>query len=183
MPTIDLIDLFGDANLKTLALATSEDAKAHLAAGRPLRAAFSAAHFVHLTGQRTWSQDEHQLMGEALLDEVRSRLKAGDDTTAAWRAGYLRMLTGAMPWGDSDLGRLTRAVTPRRELRPWGKVWFAGQAADYYLLSGETFWNRDELSLMLKTVRDDFAVRLRSGDKLMAADRVVLYIVLGSSME
>ncbi|HEY7269198.1 MAG TPA: hypothetical protein VH951_05180 [Dehalococcoidia bacterium] len=180
---VDLIDLFGEANLKTLALATSEDAKAHLAAGRPLRAAFSAAHYVHLTRRRTWTEDEHQSMGEALFDDVVSRLRAGDDTTAAWRAAYLRMLTGAMPWSDSDLGRLIRAATPKPGLRPWSRIWFAGQAADYYLLSGETFWDAPQLQLMLTSAREDFAVRLRGGDKLMAADRVVLYMVLASSAD
>ena len=180
---MDLIDLFGEANLKTLAIAAGEDAKAHLAAGRPLRAAFSAAHYVHLTNRRTWTEDEHQTMGEALYDDVVSRLRAADDSTAAWRAAYLRMLTGAMPWSDSDLGRLIRAATPKPALRPWQRVWFAGQAADYFLLSGETFWDERQLGLMLGAAREDFAVRLRNGDRLMAADRVVLYMVLAASAE
>jgi hypothetical protein len=180
---VELIDLFGEANLKTLALATSEDAKEHLAAGRPLRAAFSAAHFVHLTQRRTWSVDQHQEMAGALFDEVAGRLKALDDTTAAWRAGYLRMLTGDLPWSDSDLGRLVRAVTPKPGLRPWTKVWFAGQAADYHLLSGDAFWDESELAQMLASAREDFALRLRTGDKLMAADRVVLYMVLAASQK
>jgi hypothetical protein len=178
-----LIDLFGEANLKTLAITTSEDAKGHLRAGRPLRAAFSAAHYVHLTRRRTWTEDEHQAMGEALFDDVISRLRAADDSTAAWRAAYLRMLTGAMPWSDSDLGRLIRAATPKPGLRPWRRVWFAGQAADYFLLSGETFWDRAQLGQMLTAAREDFAVRLRSGDRLMAADRVVLYMVLDESAD
>ena len=178
---MDLIELFGEANLKTLALATSEDARAHLEEGRPLRAAFSAAHFVKLTGRRAWTIEQHQELAGALYDEVMGRLKAGDDTAAAWRAGYLRLLTGDLPWSDSNLSRLIRAVTPKRDLRPWKRVWFAGQAADYRLLSGETFWDASQLDQMLQAVREDFAIRLRNGDRLMAADRVVLYMVLSES--
>jgi hypothetical protein len=76
---------------------------------------------------------------------------------------------------------LVAAVTPRQGLRPWRRVWFAGQAADYHLLSGNAFWTAAELQTMLDAVRDDFVLRLRNGDRLMAADRVVLYKVLASS--
>jgi hypothetical protein len=76
-----------------------------------------------------------------------------------------------------------KAMSPPAGLRPWQRVWFAGQAADFYLLSGARYWTPEELDLMLKSAREDFAIRLRSGDKLMAADRVVLYKVLAQSRE
>ena len=180
---MDLDELFGEGTLKTLALATAEDAKAHLAAGHPLRAAFSAAHCIQISGQRGWSDAEHERMAAALKEDVQARLKSADDTTAAWRAGYLSMLTGDSPWPDADRARLARGVSPKESFRPWQRVWFAGQAADYYLLTGETFWTDADLRIMLDAVRDDFVVRLRGGDKLMAADRVVLYKLLASTKE
>jgi hypothetical protein len=179
---MDLTELFGEANLKMLGLAAAEDAKAHLAAGHPLRAAFSAAHHVVIARQRAWSDADQARMTEALEDEIASRLRAADDTTAAWRAGYRVMLTGTVPWSDPELARLIQAVTPRPDLRPWKRLWFAGQAADYHLLTGGVFWDEGQLALMLTAVRDDFGLRLRNGDKLMAADRVVLYMVLGKSL-
>ena len=179
---MDLVDLFGEANLKTLALATLEDARDHLLAGRPLRAAFSAAHYVQLADRRGWTDAEQEEMARALIDEVRARLKAGDATAAAWRAGYLRLLTGALPWTEAEWRRMVAAVLPRPDLRPWKRVWFAGQCADYHLLTDQAFWDRAQLSQMLAAVREDFALRLRRGDKLMAADRVVLYKVLGQSL-
>ncbi len=180
---MDLAELFGDGTLKTLAIATAEDTKQHLAAGHPLRAAFSAAHHVQIAGQYPWSDEEHRLMADALVEEVRSRLKSADDTSAAWRAGYLRMLTGWDPWSDDDRARMAKAVAPKEGLRPWKRVWFAGQAADYFLLTGEGFWDDAQLDQLLEGVRDDFVIRLRNGDRLMAADRVVLYKVLAGSME
>jgi hypothetical protein len=109
---VDLAELFGEGT-KTLAIATAEDAKHHLAAGHPLRAAFSAAHHVEISGQRSWTDAEQRLMADALVQEVRSRLKAGDHTAAAWRAGYLRTLTGRSPWSERDRTRMAAAVAPR----------------------------------------------------------------------
>jgi hypothetical protein len=180
---VNLDELFGEGTLKTLVLTTAEDARTHLGAGHPLRAALSAAHCVQIGGQRLWGDADQQRMADALKEDVEARLKSADDTTAAWRAGYLKMLTGETPWPDDELARLVRAVAPREGPRPWRRVWFAGQAADYLLLSGETFWTNDELRMMLDAAREDFVVRLRSGDKLMAADRVVLYKVLAESLK
>ena len=174
-------ELFGEGTLKTLAIATAEDASAHLRAGHPLRAAFSAAHCVQILGGPQWPPEVTGRMVAALKEEVDARLRSGDDTTAAWRAGYLRLLTGDAPWSEGDVARLVAAVAPREGLRPWRRVWFAGQAADYHLLSGDVFWNASELRTMLDAVRDDFVLRLRNGDRLMAADRVVLYKVLSGS--
>ncbi|HXH21014.1 MAG TPA: hypothetical protein VNN10_03215 [Dehalococcoidia bacterium] len=173
-------ELFGEATLKTLALATAEDARLHLVAGHPLRAAFSAAHSFQIAGQRSWSEDDQSRMERALKDEVKARLRSGDDTTAAWRAGYLILLGARPEWQEEDLRRMVRAVSPRGSVRAWTRMWFAGQAADYLLLTGTTFWTPEDLRRMLDAVREDFALRLRNGDKLMAADRVVLYKVLAA---
>lgn len=178
---MDLNELFGEGTLKTLAIAAGEDARAHLAAGHPLRAAFSAAHCAQLTPQRPWDDSDQTRMVEALSEEVQARLRSADDTAAAWRAGYLRLLGGEPAWTEADLDRMVRAVSPRKGLRPWRRVWFAGQAADYHLLTGSVFWTEEELATMLETVRDDFVLRLRNADRLMAADRVVLYKVLAST--
>jgi hypothetical protein len=178
---VNLDELFGEATLKTLAIATAEDAVRHLAAGHPLRAAFSAAHCYQISGRMAWNAEQQVAMEQALEGEVASRLRSTDDTAAAWRAGYLIMLGGRSSWPEPDFSRLIRAVSPKGSARPWTRMWFAGQAADYYLLTRSVFWTPEELRLMLDAVRDDFVVRLRNGDRLMAADRVVLYKVLAES--
>jgi hypothetical protein len=179
---VNLDELFGEATLKTLAIATAEDAAKHLAAGHPLRGAFSAAHCYQISGRMAWSADHQVAMERALEDEVASRLRSTDDTAAAWRAGYLIMLGGRSAWPEPEFGRLVRAVTPKGNTRPWTRMWFAGQAADYYLLTRSVFWTPEELHSMLDAVREDFVVRLRNGDRLMASDRVVLYKVLAESL-
>lgn len=84
---------------------------------------------------------------------------------------------------ELDPADFAPAAYARDRLRPWQGVRFAGQAANYCLLTGGRLWNDAEVRLMLDAVRDDFVVRLRSGDKLMAADRVVLYKILAESRE
>lgn len=177
----DLGELFGEGTLKTLAIATAEDVKAHLAAGRPLRAAFSAAHCVNLAPKPPWARSDHDLMASVLREEVEDRLRSLDDVTAAWRAAYLRMLTGEDSWTDAERARMLRAMAPPASLRPWKRVWFAAQAADYLLLGGSPYWSANELDQMLQAVRDEFVLRIRNADKLMAAERVVLYKVLAAS--
>jgi hypothetical protein len=180
---VDLGEEFGEAIVRDLALASAEDARRRLAEGHLLRAAFSAAHHVQLTGDRPWPEEDQRRMCAALAEEARRLLASGDGATAARRASYLRMLGCGDPWSEDERSRLREAARPPQGLRAWAKAWFAGQAADWHLLSGETFWDRAQLEAMLAAVREDFALRLREGDKVMAADRLALYRVLAESLE
>jgi hypothetical protein len=168
---MDLNELFGEGTLKTLALATAEDAKSHLAAGHPLRAAFSAAHCIQISGQQSWGDDEHGAW-RRLSKRMSGALSRGHDRRLA---RGLQHAHRSSAW--SDAGRLAR-----RRRRASG-LDASGSRTDLNYYPGETFWTDAELRLMLEAVRDDFVVRLRGGDKLMAADRVVLYKVLAGTLK
>lgn len=175
---------FGTGVVGRYAAVAAEDARQRLAARHYLRAAFSAAHYVVLTGDRAWSDEDHERMAGALLEDVSAGLHARDDLIAAWRAAYYVMLTRQRPWPPAELERLARTVeTTLRGTGEWDSVSFAGRAADFFLLGGEPFWGKEELPRMLATVRQDFGLAITNRDEVMAADRLALYRVLLDSLD
>jgi len=170
---------FGHLTLDKYARAAAADARRQLADGRYLRAAYSAALHVALTGKTAWPEEDQAKMAGALREETRLRLEAGDAPTAALRAAYDRMLTGEQPWSPEVFFQLRQAVQPGTVLADTGRRTFvAAEAADYVLLGGAPFWTPEELDQMLASVRADFDLHARKGDEVMAADRLVVFKLL-----
>jgi len=170
---------FGDRTVDKYARSAAADVRQQLEAGRYLRASFSAAHYVVLSGKTAWSAEEQERMSAALREETQLRLDADDEATAAWRAAYDRMLTGEQIWPEATLFRLRNAVVPGKVQADTGRrLLVAGEAADYLLLGGFPFWDQLELEQMLAAITEDFNVCARRGDDVMAADRLVVYKLL-----
>ena len=170
---------FGERTVDKYARAAAADVKQQLEAGRYLRASFSAAHYVVLSGKTAWTSEEQERMSAALREETELRLAANDEATAAWRAAYDRMLTSEQAWSEAVLFRLRNAVAPGKVQADAGRRLFvAAEAADYLLLGGFPFWDQSELDHMLAAITEDFNVCARRGDDIMAADRLVVYKLL-----
>ena len=170
---------FGDRTLDKYARAAAADARRQLADGRYLRAAYSAALHVALTGKTAWSAEDQAKMSAALREEAQLRLEAGDYPTAALRAAYDRMLTSEQPWSPEVFFRLRQAAQPGAVLAGTGRrIFVAAEAADYLLLGGAPFWTPEELDQMLASVREDFNLHARKGDDVMAADRLAVFKLL-----
>ena len=174
---------FGDRTVDKYARAAAADVRQQLEAGRYLRASFSAAHYVALSGKTAWPPDDQERMALALREETELRLEANDEATAAWRAGYYRLLTGEDVSPRELLARLRNAVRPGKVQADTGRRLFvAGEAADFLLLGGFPFWDRAELQQMLDAIAEDFKVCARQGDEVMAADRLMVYKLLAEGI-
>jgi hypothetical protein len=176
--------VFGDETVSKFASAAASDANRRLALMDFLAAAFSAAHFVRLTGGPNWTSDKQERMAAELREEVRSALEAGNDVNAGRRAASHRMLTDESPWTEAEMERLRAAL---RELpgqtHVYKSVAVADQMADYLLLGGPVFWSEDEFHEMRTAVITDFAACVEKGEDILAADRLAVFDVIEANLE
>ena len=104
--------IFGDEVVGKFAAVAAANANHHLASRDLLGAAFSAAHFVRLSGRRSWSDEDQERMSQELRQSVTLNLQAGDAVSAAARAASYQMLTDeAPPVGEAEIEELRKSIT------------------------------------------------------------------------
>jgi hypothetical protein len=176
--------VFGNETVSKFASAAASDANRHLALMDFLAAAFSAAHFVRLTGGPNWSSEKQERMAVELRGAVRSELEAGHDASAGLRAASHQMLTGENPWTDEELERLRVALRDLPgETHVYNLVSVADQIADYLLLGGPIFWTEGEFHEMRTAVIADFQKCVEGGQDILAADRLAIFDVIEANLE
>jgi hypothetical protein len=176
--------VFGDVVVTKFAAAAASDTQQFLASSDYLAAAFSAAHFVRLTGRKDWTAEDEQRMAADLTEEAKLGLQAGHDAGAAGRAASLQMLTGESPWTEEEMERLRKALGEvPAESHAYASVAVADQMADYLILGGPLFWSADEFHEMRTAVIVDFEHCVRQGADVLAADRLAIFDVLEAGLE
>src|SRR5690349_7643246 len=101
-------EIFGDEVVSKYAAVAASNANRHLASGDLLAAAFSAAHFVRLTGRQSWAEADQERMANELRESVGLQAQAGDGVTASARAASYHMLTEELPWSEEELEGLRK---------------------------------------------------------------------------
>jgi hypothetical protein len=181
---LDLDQEFGEGAVAHFATPAAAEAIAHIATGRHLRAAISAAPYVFLTAKPAWSDADQQRMADVLQEEVERGIANGDYLTAAWRAPYVYLLTGNRPWRADDAQRLLDAVSlTLGGAQSWDHPSYAGRVADYLILGGRPFWTPEQLDLMLAALREDFGTSLKNQDATMIADRLARFRILAETRD
>ena len=176
--------VFGAAVVTKYASAAASDAQHYVTSNDFLAAAFSAAHFVRLTGSKDWSDEDQERMSTQLIEEVRLGLQSGHDAGAASRAASLQMLTGDSPWTEEEMERLRKALSDiPAQSHVYASVSVADQMADYLLLGGPLFWSADEFHEMRTAVIVDFEHCVSRGADVLAADRLAIFDVLEAALE
>ena len=176
--------IFGDDVVSKFAAVAAADANHHLASRDFLGAAFSAAHFVRLTGRQSWAEEDHTRMSGELQQSVTLLRQADDAAGAASRAATYQMLTGENPWSESETEGLRdalKALPGQRHV--FSSMSVAEHLAQYLLLGGPIFWTEDEFHEMRKAAIMDFEACVQRGDEALAADRLAIIDVIEANLE
>jgi hypothetical protein len=176
--------IFGDEVVSKFASVAAANTNHHLASSDFLGAAFSAAHFVRLTGRQSWADDDQERMSGELKQSVTSQQQANDSAGAASRAASYQMLTGEIPWTESETEEMRSAlkILPG-ERHVFSSVSVAERLAHYLLIGGPIFWTEDEFHEMRKAVITDFEACVQRGDEALAADRLAIFDVIEGNLE
>jgi hypothetical protein len=154
-----------------------------LEGGRVLRAAFWAARYVVLTGQKFWPAEQEEAMVNALREQARERLAVYDDRGAVLPAAFHRMLTSSNPWLPSEEMRLVTAKAKEIEVvRSWRRATTAQIAVEYLLIAERTMWDAGQQDEMIAALADDFLVHFQRTDYLGAAELMTLYRLLSEGL-
>ena len=176
--------VFGDEIVSKFASAAAADANHHLASMDFLGAAFSAAHFVRLTGRQSWAEEDQERMSGELRQGVTLHLQADDAAGAASRAALLQMLTEETPWTGSELEDLRKALQDLPgQTHVFTSMVVAEQISHYLLLGGPILWTEDEFHEMRTAVISDFEACVQRGDDALAAARLATFDVLEANLE